>query len=169
MGKNVFVVLQRKLPSKCKDPGTFTIPCTIGNTQFERSMLDLGASTNVMPYSKYASLNLSPLEETSVIIQLADLSNVYPGGVVEDVFTQVNEIVFLADFYVLEIEGEASPNQTPILLGRPFLKTARAIINVHDGVLTIEFDGKLIKFNIFEAMRYPNDGHNELETSSDEF
>ena len=63
VGENVSAVLQRKLPQKCKDLGTFTIPCTIGKTQFEKMMLDLGASINVMPYSIYSSLNLGPLEE----------------------------------------------------------------------------------------------------------
>ena len=57
---------------------------------------------------------------------------------------QVNELVFLVDFYVLEIEDEASPNPTPILLGRPFLKTGRTKIDVHDGTLTMEFDGEII-------------------------
>ena len=63
----------------------FTIPCKIRNTRFECAMLDLVASINVMPYSIYASLNLGPLEETGVIIQLADRSNTYPRGVIEDV------------------------------------------------------------------------------------
>ncbi|XP_062118941.1 uncharacterized protein LOC133832645 [Humulus lupulus] len=94
VGENVSVVLQKKLPPKCKDPGTFTIPCTIGNKRIERCMLDLGASINVMPYSIYASLNLGPLEETVVIIQLADHSNAYPRGVIEDVLNKVNELVF---------------------------------------------------------------------------
>ena len=159
VGENVSAVLQRKLPPKCKDPGTFTIPCTIGNTRFERCMLDLGASINVMPYSIYNSLNLGPMEETGIIIQLADRSNAYPKGVMEDVLVQVNELVFPADFYILEMEDELSPNPTPILLGRPFLKTARTKIDVHDGTLTMEFDGEVIRFNIFEAMRYPSDVH----------
>ena len=72
MGENVSAILQKKLLPKCKDLGMFTIPCKIGNTKFERAMLDLGASINVMPYSIYASLNLGPLEETGVVIQLAD-------------------------------------------------------------------------------------------------
>lgn len=80
VGENVSAVLQRKLPPKCKDPGIFTIPCTIGNTRFERCMLDLGASINVMPYSIYNSLNLDPMEETGIIIQLADRSNAYSKG-----------------------------------------------------------------------------------------
>ena len=124
VGENISIALQRKLPLKCKDPGTFTIPCTISNTRFERCMLDLGASINVMPYSIYNSLNLGPMEETGIIIQLADRSNAYPKGVMEDVLVQVNELVFPADFYILEMDDESSPNPTPILLGRPFLKTA---------------------------------------------
>ena len=85
VGENVSAVIQRKLPAKCKDPGMFTIPCTIGNTQLEKAMLDLGAYINVMPYSIYISLKLRPLDKTSVVIQLADRSIAYPKGVVEDV------------------------------------------------------------------------------------
>ena len=98
MGENVSALLQKKLPPKYKDPGMFIIPCKIGNTKFERAILDLGASINVMPYSIYASLNLGPLEETGVVIQLVDHSNTYPRGVVEDVLVQVNELIFPADF-----------------------------------------------------------------------
>ena len=75
VGENVSAFLQRMLPPKCKDPGMFTIPCRIGNTRFERAMLDLGASINVMPRSVYASLNLGSLKNTGVIIQLADRTN----------------------------------------------------------------------------------------------
>ncbi|KAM1636645.1 hypothetical protein ACFX1X_014788 [Malus domestica] len=78
VSENVSAVLQRKLPPKCKDPGSFTIPCVIGNTKFEHAMLDLGASINVMPYSIYASMNLGELKNDGVIIQLADRSNAYP-------------------------------------------------------------------------------------------
>ena len=121
--ENVSAILQRKLPPKCKDLDTFTIPYTIGNTIFERCMLDLRALISVMPYSIYNSLNLGPMEETGIIIQLADRSNAYPKGVVEDVLVQVNELVFLADFYIFEMEDESLPNPTTILLGQPFLKT----------------------------------------------
>ena len=75
VSENVSAILQRKLPPKCKDPGSFTIPCVIGNTKFEHAMLDLGASINVMPYSVYASMNLGELKNDGVIIQLADRSN----------------------------------------------------------------------------------------------
>ena len=68
VGENVSAMLQRKLPQNCKDPGTSTIPCIIGRTRFEKAMLDLGASINVMPYSIFSSFNLGPLEETRVVI-----------------------------------------------------------------------------------------------------
>ena len=133
--------------------------CTIGKTRFGKAMLDLGASINVMPYSVFASLNLGTLKETGVVIQLADRSNAYPRGVLEDVLVQLNELVFPEDFYGLDMEDEGSPMPTPLLLDRPFMKTARTKIDVYNGTLTMEFDGEVVRFNIFEAMRYPSDVH----------
>ncbi|XP_052297128.1 uncharacterized protein LOC127902307, partial [Citrus sinensis] len=159
MGENVSAVLQKKLPPKCKDPGMFTIPCKIGSVKIEKALLDLGASINVMPRSIYSSLNVGPLKETGVIIQLADRSNAYPDGVLEDVLVQVNELVFPADFYVLDMEDDNSSNSVPILLGRPFLKTARTKMDVHKGTLTMEFDGEVIEFNMNDAMKYPSEEH----------
>ncbi|KAM1284879.1 hypothetical protein ACFX2J_027520 [Malus domestica] len=89
VNENVSAMLQRKLPPKCKDPSSFTIPCVIGNTKFEHAMLDLGASIDVMPYSVYASMNLGELKNAGVIIQLANRSNAYPKRVLEDVLVQV--------------------------------------------------------------------------------
>ncbi|CAN6570891.1 unnamed protein product [Malus baccata var. baccata] len=159
VSENVSAVLQRKLPPKCKDPGSFTIPCVIGNTKFERAMLDLGASINVMPYSIYASMNLGELKNDGVIIQLADRSNAYPKGVLEDVLVQVDNLIFPSDFYVLEMEDSPNVTPLPILLGRPFMKTARTKIDVFKWTLTMEFDGEIINFNISEAMKFPKDDH----------
>ncbi|KAL2240970.1 UNVERIFIED_CONTAM: hypothetical protein Sindi_0738200 [Sesamum indicum] len=104
-----------------------------------RAMCDLGASINVMPLTIFESLNVGPLKEIGVVIQL------------------VNELVFPADFYMLDMREDNSPNSTLILLGRPFLNTARIKINVHSGTLTMEFNGDIIRFNIYESMRYPTD------------
>ncbi|KAM1924559.1 hypothetical protein ACFX15_022332 [Malus domestica] len=123
VSENVSAILQHKLPPKCKDPGSFTIPCVIGNTRFKSAMLDLGASINVMPYSIYASMNLGALKNDGVIIQLADRSNAYPKGVLEDVLVQVDHLIFPADFYVLEMDESDHAPSLPILLGRPFMKT----------------------------------------------
>ncbi|XP_021769858.1 uncharacterized protein LOC110734105 [Chenopodium quinoa] len=120
---HVSAVFQKKLPEKCSDPGMFTVPVTIGDTTFHRAMLDLGASINVIPYSLFKSLKLGPLHGTGVVIQLADRSNVYPKGVVEDVLVKVDGLIFPADFYVLDMEHDKQA--VPILLGRPFLKTAK--------------------------------------------
>ncbi|XP_021755965.1 uncharacterized protein LOC110721142 [Chenopodium quinoa] len=154
---HVSAVFQKKLPEKCSDPGMFTVPVTIGDTTFHRAMLDLGASINVIPYSLFKSLELGPLHETGVVIQLTDRSNVYPKGVVEDVLVKVDELIFPADFYVLDMEHDRQA--VPILLGRPFLKTARTKIDVFTSSLTMEFDGQEIVYNIYNSMKYPVDTH----------
>ncbi|KAM1724339.1 hypothetical protein ACFX11_022792 [Malus domestica] len=159
VSENVSAVLQRKLPTKCKDLGSFTIPCVIGNTPFEFAMLDLGASINVMPFSIYASMHLGELKKDGVIIQLADRSNAYPKGVLEDVLVQVNHLIFLADFYVLEMDESDHSPTLPILLGRPFMKTACTKIDVFNGTLTMEFDGEVINFNLSDSIKYPSEDH----------
>ncbi|KAM2519433.1 hypothetical protein ACFX1W_000057 [Malus domestica] len=156
LSENVSAVLQRKLPPKCKDPGSFTIPCIIGNTRFEQCMLDLGASINVMPYSIYASMNLGELKQDGVIIQLADRSNAYPKGVLEDVLVQVNHLIFPADFYVLEMEDSSHAPSLPLLLGRPFMKTAQTKIDVAKGEVTMAFGGDMICFKVSEFIETPN-------------
>ncbi|CAN6677303.1 unnamed protein product [Malus baccata var. baccata] len=159
VSENVSAVLQRKLPPKCKDPGSFTIPCIIGNTRFEQCMLDLGASINVMSYSIYASMNLGELKQDGVIIQLVDRSNTYPKGVLEDVLVQVNHLIFPAYFYVLEMEDSSHAPSLPILLGQPFMKTARTKIDVFTRTLTMEFDGDIIRFNLSETIKYLIEDH----------
>ena len=111
VGENVSTAIQRKLPQKCKDPGMFIIPCVIGNHKVERVMLDLGASINVMPLLIYKVLNLGPLKETRVIIQMADRSNSYPEGVVEDVLIRINELIFVMDFYIIDMDDEFHQTQ----------------------------------------------------------
>ncbi|KAM1559980.1 hypothetical protein TB1_003250 [Malus domestica] len=156
VSENVSAILQRKLPPKCKDPGSFTIPCVIGNTRFKSAMLDLGAFINVMPYSIYVSMNLGELKHDGVIIQLADRSNAYPKGVLEDVLVQVDHLVFPADFYVLEMDESDHAPSLPILLGRPFMKTAQTNIDVAKGLVTMAFSGDMISFKISESIETPN-------------
>ena len=141
VSENVSAVLQKRMPPKCKDPGVFTVPCKLGNLYVPRAMLDLGASINVLPYSVYKSIGIGTLTKTGVIIQLADRSIVHPKGVLEDVLVQVNELVFPADFYVLDMGDDDHPSSSSILLGRPFLKIARTKIDVYNGTLSMEFDG----------------------------
>ncbi|RDX69602.1 hypothetical protein CR513_51258, partial [Mucuna pruriens] len=130
------------LPKKCRDPRIFSVPCTIGDCTFVDAMLDLGASINVMPASIYRSLNFGDLEPTGMTIQLANRSI-------------VNELIFPTDFYVLDMENEMSEKESTLILGKPFLITARTKIDVHAGTLSMEFSDTLVQFNIFEAMKHP--------------
>ncbi|XP_027357518.1 uncharacterized protein LOC113866919, partial [Abrus precatorius] len=167
MGRNVSALFEKQrstMPEKCKDPGTFTIPCIIGNNMIENAMLDLGASINVMPLSIFTSLSLGPLQPTGVVIQLANRSITNPAGIVEDVLVRVNDLIFPADFYILDMqEGESVKGAAPIILGRPFLKTARTKIDVHAGTLTMEFGDSIVRFNILDAMKHPLEEHSVFQ------
>ncbi|KAK8344896.1 hypothetical protein V6Z12_A07G111500 [Gossypium hirsutum] len=148
VGENVFAVLQRKIPPKYKDHGMFSISCKISSVGIKKAMCDLGASINVIPLSIYKLLNAGPLKETDVIIQLTDRSVVHPGGVLEDVLVKMKI--------------------RPMLIGRPFLSTAQTKIDVRSGILTMEFDGEVVKFNVYEALNRPSVISNapELELKS---
>ncbi|XP_057250073.1 uncharacterized protein LOC125496708 [Beta vulgaris subsp. vulgaris] len=110
----------------------------------DRAMLDLGASINVLPYSLYESVELGELLPTNVVIQLADRSTSIPRGVLKDVLVEVDKMIFPADFYVINMEHDR--HSAPILLGRPFLKTANARIDCGTGSLTMQFDGQNVEF-----------------------
>ncbi|XP_051144015.1 uncharacterized protein LOC127260345 [Andrographis paniculata] len=153
-GENVSAVLKRKVPPKTGDPGMFSIPCRIGKTEITKAMLDLGAAINVMPRSIYDSLNLGPLKETGINIQLADRTNAYPDGMIKDVLVQVNDLIFPVDFYIMDMHDAHCFNPPPLLLGRPFMCTAGAKIDLRKGTLALEFDGEEVHFNIFGAVKH---------------
>ncbi|KAK8990900.1 hypothetical protein V6N11_028856 [Hibiscus sabdariffa] len=148
LGENVSAVFQRKLPPKLKDQGMFAIPCKIGKVGIKRAMCDLGASINVMPLSVYNLISDEPLKETSVTVQLADRSVIHPEGVLENVLVKVNELIFPADFYVIDMENDRMNTSPEILLGRPFLSTSHTKIDANSGILTIEFDGEAPKIEL---------------------
>ncbi|RDX82123.1 hypothetical protein CR513_37128, partial [Mucuna pruriens] len=156
---NSTIGISQVLPKKCRDPGIFSVPCTIGDCTFADAMLDLGASINVMLASTYRSLNFKDLEPTGMTIQLANSSIMQPLGVLKDVLVQVNELIFPADFYVLDMEDEISGKGSTLIHGRPFLMTARTKIDLHAGTLSMEFGDTLVQFNIFEAMKHPTEDH----------
>ncbi|CAL8989354.1 unnamed protein product, partial [Prunus brigantina] len=160
LSEEVSAVLQRKLPPKLKDPGSFSIPCIVGDCKFQKALLDLGASINLMPYHVYEKLNLGELQATSVSIQLADRTIRYPKGILEDVLVKVEELILPADFLVLEMEeAPIHDNQLPLILGRPFMATAGAIIDVKKGTLTMNVFDETIAFKVFEASKFPSDEH----------
>jgi len=110
-----------------------------------------------MPKHVYDSLSLELLNKTSIVIQLADRSFVYPLGVIEDVLVKINSLVIPCDFYILNMEHNFcdSSNNTLILFGRPFLKTANTQIDYGKDTLSIEVGDEKIEFNFHDAMTYP--------------
>ena len=137
-------------PTKRKDPGSFTLPCTIKNIKVGRSLADLGASINVMPHSLFEKLDIGELRPTEMILQLANRSMVKPRGVIEDVPIRVGPFEFPAYFIVLDThEGDCN-----ILLGRPFLATAEAVIDVCKGCLTLKVGQDEVTFRLKEGMKY---------------
>ncbi|KAK5786322.1 hypothetical protein PVK06_040958 [Gossypium arboreum] len=127
-------ILQNKLPNKLKDPGSFTIPCLIGSLGVNNALADLGASINVMPYKMFKQLGLGKPKQTRMSIQLADKTIRFPRGIIEDVLVKIDKFIFPVDFIVLDIEEDNNP---PLILGRPFLATAKTIIDVGIGELTL--------------------------------
>ena len=148
--EQVSAIIQSKNPVKYKDPGSPTISVNIGGTCIDKSLLDLGASVNLLSYSVYKQLGLGELKPTNITLSLADRSVKIPKGIVEDVLVKVDKFYYLVDFVVLDTEPiENGPNHVPIILGRPFLATANAIINCRNGVMQLTFGNMTLKLNIF--------------------
>ncbi|XP_016199754.1 uncharacterized protein LOC107640768 [Arachis ipaensis] len=120
-------IIQKKLSQKMKDPGSFQIPCIIGDISIEKALCDLGASSNFMPLAMMKRMRIEEAKTTRMALKLANRTFKFPHGVVEDLFVKVGEFIFPADVVVLDIEEEANAS---IILGSPFLATAGAIIDV---------------------------------------
>ncbi|KAI3740492.1 hypothetical protein L2E82_30941 [Cichorium intybus] len=140
-----------KLPKKLTDPGNFTIPCQFGNLTLSHALADSGASINLMPFSFYSKLDLPEPKPTRMAIHLANKSVTYPRGIVEDLLVKVDKFVFPADFVVLDMEED---EQVPIILGRPFLNTARALVDIHESKLTLRVGSDAITFGIDQSIKH---------------
>ena len=139
---------------KYKDPRSPTISVNIGGTCIDKSLLDLGASVNLLPYLVYKKLGLGELKPTNITLSLADRSVKIPKGIVEDVLVKVDKFYYPVDFVVFDIEPvEDGTNHVPIILGRPFLATSNAIINCQNGVMQITFSNMTLELNIFHLSR----------------
>ncbi|XP_016185339.1 uncharacterized protein LOC107626970 [Arachis ipaensis] len=121
------VIIQKKLPQKMKDHGSFQIPCIIKDISIEKALCDLGGSINLMSLAMMKRMRIEEAKPTRMALQLADRTFKFPHGVVEDLLVKVGEFIFPTDFVMLDMEEEAN---TSIILGRPFLATAGAIIDV---------------------------------------
>ncbi|GJR81918.1 reverse transcriptase domain-containing protein [Tanacetum coccineum] len=144
-------VILNKLPRKLGDPGRFLIPCEFSGINTCNALADLGASINLMPYSVWKDLSLSELTPTCMTLELADRSITTPIGIAKDVRVLVGKFQFPADFVVVEFEPDP---RVPLILGRCFLKTSRALIDVYEGEITLRVGKEAITFNLDQTSRY---------------
>nr|GEW61343.1 reverse transcriptase domain-containing protein [Tanacetum cinerariifolium] len=115
------------------------------------ALADLGASINLMPFSVWKRLSLPDLTPTCMTLELADRSISHPVGVAEDVYVKVCSFYFLADFVVVDFDADP---RVPLILGKSFLKTERALIDVFKGELTLRVGKEAITFNLDQTSRY---------------
>ncbi|CAM8975600.1 unnamed protein product [Rhodiola kirilowii] len=141
------------MPPKLKDSGSFSIPCDIGGLTIHRALCDLGASVSIMPYSLYSKLNLGDLCPTNISIRLADRFCRLPKGILKDVPVRVKNIYIPADFIVLEISEDTD---IPIILGRPFLYTARVVIDMDRGSIALRVGSERVVFYLPDMCRTPS-------------
>ncbi|GJV50173.1 reverse transcriptase domain-containing protein [Tanacetum coccineum] len=143
LNENCSAVLLKKLPEKLGDPGKFLIPCDFPELDECLALADLGASINLMPLSVWKQLSLLELTSTRMTLELADRSTVHPKGFAEDVFVKVGKFHFPADFVVVDYDVDP---RVPLILGRPFLRTERALIDVYGEELTLRVNDEAITF-----------------------
>ena len=142
-------IIQKSLPAKMKDPGSFTIPCTMGKYEFKKALCDSSANINLMPLSMVQRLSLGELTPTAITLQMAIRSMAQPEGVLEDVLVKVGKFIFLVDFVVMKMEEDT---QVPLLLGRPFLATRAALIDVQKGELILRVENEVVHLNLNKSL-----------------
>ncbi|XP_070035581.1 uncharacterized protein [Nicotiana tomentosiformis] len=148
-------ILQNKIPQKCGDPGSFTIPCSLGSEKFDKALCDSGASINLMPLSVFKKLEgkLGVIKSIPVSLQLADQTTILPQGIIEDILVRVDKFVFPVDFIVVDMEVN---KEVPLISGRPFLCTDRAILDIYEGNLMLKVGNEKVVFQMKRMMKYPS-------------
>ncbi|XP_047942786.1 uncharacterized protein LOC125189564 [Salvia hispanica] len=129
-----YAIIQKERAVKQRDPGQFIIRCQIGEGKVDKALCDLGSSINLMPLKYYEKLNIGPLKTSDVTLRLADNSSIKTVGMIEDVLVKVDDFIFPADFIVFDMKVDKN---VPLILGRDFLATCKALIDVGRGVITI--------------------------------
>ncbi|GJR33531.1 retrovirus-related pol polyprotein from transposon TNT 1-94 [Tanacetum coccineum] len=141
---------EKNTPDICKkkDPGSFVLPCVIGNTTVSNALANLGASISVMPFSMFKRLALGNPIPVNMIIEMADRSMHSLKGIVENVIVKIHKFIFPVDFIILDIVED---NKVPIILGRPMLATVHARIDVFGGKSSLEVGKEQVIFNANEG------------------
>nr|GEU68435.1 reverse transcriptase domain-containing protein [Tanacetum cinerariifolium] len=151
LNEHCSTVLLKKLPGKLGDPGKFLIPCDFPGIDECLALADPGASINLMPLFVWNKLSLLELSPTCMTLELVDRSIYRPVGVVEDVFVKLGTFYFPTDFIVVDFDADP---RVPLILGRSFLKTGHALIDVYEGELTLRVGKEAVTFNLDQTSRY---------------
>ncbi|GJW10087.1 reverse transcriptase domain-containing protein [Tanacetum coccineum] len=151
-------VVLKKLPEKLGDPGRFLIPCDFSEIDNCLALADLGASIYLMPLSIWKNLGLPDLNDTKMVLELADQTISKPTNVAKNVFVKVGRFYFLADFVVLDFVADP---RVPLILGRPFLRTVHALIDVYEGEITLRHDDQSLTLKCGNT---PSISYNNLES-----
>ncbi|GJY18258.1 reverse transcriptase domain-containing protein [Tanacetum coccineum] len=158
LNENCSAVILKKLPKKLGDHGKFLIPCSFSKLKC-KALADLGASINFMPLSVWKKLGLPKLISTHMTIELANRTICTPAGIARDVFVPVGKFTFPADFVIVDYESDP---RVPLILGRPFLQTARALIDVHGEEMILRDGDERLILNIrHDTSSYSNQPHKE--------
>ncbi|GJV70695.1 reverse transcriptase domain-containing protein [Tanacetum coccineum] len=158
LNENCSSMLLKKLPEKLRDLDKFLIPCNFPRMDVCHALADLGASINLMPLSIWKKLSLPDLTPTRMTLELADRSITYPKGLAKDIFVKVGNFHFPTDFVVVDFE--ANP-RVPLILGRSFLRTSRALIDVYEGKLVLRDENEQIIFHVDGTSKHPQNHVNE--------
>ncbi|XP_022860947.1 uncharacterized protein LOC111381404 [Olea europaea var. sylvestris] len=126
--------IQKKLPSKLKDPESFTVPCIIGKVYFYKPLCDLVTSINLMSLSIFKKLGFREAKATAATLQLVDRSLTCPRVIIEDVLIKVEKFIYPVHFFIVEMKED---KDIPLILGKPFFSTGRALIDVRKGLLIL--------------------------------
>ncbi|CAM8942724.1 unnamed protein product [Rhodiola kirilowii] len=161
-------IVQSRMPRKMQDQGSFSIPISIGKIEIDRALCDLGASISLIPYSLYEKIDMGELHPTTISLKLADRSSRVPNGVLRDVPIKVGKFFIPVDFYVLDMDSE---QETPVILGRPFLNTIEAVIKCGEGSIELRIGNEKLKFFLKNAMKAPTSSFecNMLDISCETF
>ncbi|KAK8519679.1 hypothetical protein V6N12_030046 [Hibiscus sabdariffa] len=141
-------MMHNKVHAKKIDPGSFTIPCSVGNNYSTKSLCDTSATINPMPKSVFQKLGIGEAKQTIVMLQLTDCSYVQPEGKIEGILVRVDKFIFLIDLLIPDCEAD---EHAPIILGRPFLATSRVLIDFVKGELVLRVDEEQVKINVFSV------------------
>nr|GEW19553.1 reverse transcriptase domain-containing protein [Tanacetum cinerariifolium] len=151
LNENCSAMLLKKLPEKLGDPGKFLIPCDFPRIDVCHALADLGPRINLMPLSIWKKLSLPEITPTRMTLELVNRSITRPKGVAKNVFVKVGKFHFPTDFVVVDFEADP---RVPLILGRSFLRTGHALIDVYGEEITLRVNDESITFNLNQTMRY---------------